>query len=175
MAAERPKLKIPLTGSDKVIEALCWFGLAFIWVWAILAYFTLPEIVPVHFNPSGQADGYGSKVSMLFLPVIPTVLAIGLTILNRYPHTFNYLEEITHANAERNYRMGTRVLRWSKLFLVIVFGSVVLLVTNSANQNLAAEGITRFVNLTIAGVLLMPLVVLLIIYFQYRKNKSLNA
>lgn len=175
MEAARPKLKIPLTPVDKAVEFLCWAGLAFIWGWAVLAYFSLPETVPVHFSPSGQPDGYGSRASMLFVPVIPTVLAIGLTFLNRFPHTFNYLEEITPANAARNYQLGTRLLRWVKLFQVIVFGAIALLITNSASEQLSATEITRFVNLTIAGVLLMPVVLLLIVFLQYRKTNSAHA
>ena len=175
MEAARPKLQIPLTPLDTALEVLCWSGLVAIWIVAFLAYASLPEIIPIHFNPSGEADGYGSRGAILFLPVIPTVLIIGFTILNRYPHTFNYLGEITPANAERNYRMGTRLMRWLKLFLVVVFGSVLFLVINSANQNLSGSEITSLVNLVIAGVLLMPLVVLLIVFLQFRKNRSSNA
>ena len=175
MATERPKLQIPLTGFDKVVEALCWGGLLALWVAAVLAYRYLPEIIPLHFNPAGKIDRYGDKVSVLFMPVIPTVLAIGLTFLNRYPHTFNYLEEITAANAERNYRMGTRLLRWTKLFMTLIFFSILFMIIKSASKSLSEGEITHFTNIIIAAVLLLPVLVLLILILQYRKNKHSHA
>ncbi len=175
MAAERPKLQIPLTTSDKVIEALCWSGLVSVWAIAIVFYAQLPEIIPTHFNAAGQIDGMGSKNTIWLLPAITTVLFIGLTVLNRYPHTFNYLEEITPANAERNYRLGTRILRYSKLFLVFLFGAIILQVTNAATQNLTINDKGWMIKGIIAVSLVWPLVVLLISFLQYRKNRTSNA
>ena len=175
MATERPKLKIPLTTSDKVIEALCWSGLAVLWVITFLFYAQLPEIIPTHFNGAGQIDGMGSKNTIWLLPAITTILFAGLTVLNRYPHTFNYLEEITPANAERNYRLGTRILRYSKLFLVFLFGAIILQVSSAATQNLTINDKGWMIKGIIVVALVWPLVVLLISFLQYRKNRTLHA
>ncbi len=170
MEGARPKLKIPLTTLDKVIEALCWSGLAATWLAAFIAFSQLPEIIPTHFNGSGQADGYGSKSTIWLLPVIPTILVAGLSFLNRFPHTFNYLEEITPANAEKNYRWGTRLLRYSKLFVVLLFGAILGQVIFAARQPLAAAENTWPVTAIIVTALVWPVAVLLIAYIQTRKN-----
>ena len=172
MAAERPKLKIPLTTSDKVIEALCWSGLLSIWVIAFLFYAQLPDIIPTHFNGAGEIDGMGSKKTIWLLPAITTILFAGFTVLNCYPHTFNYLEEITPANAERNYRMGTRILRYSKLFVVLLFGAIILQVISAAKHDLTINDKGWMIKGIIAVALIWPIIVLLISFFQYRKNKS---
>ena len=62
-------------------------------------YFELPEIIPTHYNEAGEADSYGDKLNILALPIISTLLFIGLTILNKRPHLFNYPSEITKENA----------------------------------------------------------------------------
>jgi hypothetical protein len=170
MEAVRPKLKLSLTSADKVLEACSWVGLAGLWLSALLAFSSLPEIVPTHFNLAGKIDGNGSKINVLFLPVIPTILAIGLSILNKYPHTFNYLEEITPANAERNYRTGTRILRLSKLFVILLFGAILFLVINSAGQNVASQQMNVYVKAVIIMALLMPVIILLISFLQSRKQ-----
>jgi len=42
-----------------------------------------------------------------------------LTILNRYPHIFNYPQSITEANAKAMYTSATTLLRIIKLIIVV--------------------------------------------------------
>jgi len=49
---------------------------------------------------------------------------VGLTYLNRFPHIFNYLTDITSDNARRQYTVATRMIRYLKFGLVIVFGYI---------------------------------------------------
>ncbi len=64
----RPKLNLELLTTDKLLEVVGWFSLVFLWVLTLTIYSILPEIIPVHFNLSGQPNDYGSKMSILFLP-----------------------------------------------------------------------------------------------------------
>jgi uncharacterized membrane protein len=60
-----------------VLEMAGWIGLASLWIITLFSYANLPEIIPVHFNLSGQVNDHGSKFVLFFLPVIRTLLLLG--------------------------------------------------------------------------------------------------
>jgi len=117
----RPKIKIYLNQFDKVLEIGGIALLVIIWTLSAFNYFQSPDTVPIHFNSSGQPDGYGGKVTLLLLPIIPTVIYLGLTQLNKYPHIFNYMTKITEENAKRQYTIATRMIRILKVSIVLIF------------------------------------------------------
>lgn len=122
----RPKIKIILTPIDKVMEVVGWLLLAVTCILAVYQYYTLPEIIPVHYNASGVPDRYGNKTFLFFLPALALVLFIGMTWLNKYPHIFNYPVTITNENAEVQYRFATRMLRYMKMVLAFIFCLVLI-------------------------------------------------
>jgi uncharacterized membrane protein len=122
---ERPKFKIQPTPTDKILEILGWASLLAIWVLILSSYANLPDIIPIHYNAAGQADSFGEKGNILTLPILATVLFIGLTILNKFPHVFNYPTKITADNAVGNYTNATRLIRYLKFIIVIIFGLIV--------------------------------------------------
>lgn len=121
----RPRLKIPLTKADKLQEVVGWGVLVGMWLMVILNYTNLPDTIPVHYNSSGIIDGYGHKSYIWILPLVAALLFIGLTILNRFPHIFNYLTTITQENALRQYTIATRMIRYVKIILTIIIGFIV--------------------------------------------------
>lgn len=129
--SNRPIIKIELRIFDKILEIIA--GLILLSTIVVVAYYynTLPDIIPTHFDFSGKVDNYGSKSSILTLPILSTLLYIGLTILNKYPQTFNYLGEITLDNAESQYRFATRFLRVLKLIVMITFLIIILSVVSN--------------------------------------------
>lgn len=60
------------------------------------------------------------------MPILATVIYIGLTALNKYPHIFNYMTTITEFNAQRQYALATRMLRFIKLAILIIFLLIIL-------------------------------------------------
>jgi uncharacterized membrane protein len=155
---ERPKLKIQLSPTDKVFELLSWGVLLALWVWTGTIYSSLPDSIPTHFNAAGEADGFGRKASIVGLPIIATLLYIGLTLLNRVPHIFNFPTPVTQDNALRQYTNATRMIRYLKLILVLVFAGISFQTIQQANGK--ADGL---------GVWFLPLTLVLIfiplIYF----------
>jgi uncharacterized membrane protein len=89
-----------------------------------MRYHNLPATVPTHYNLAGKVDSYGSKMSLFLLPLLSFGMYVGLTYLNRFPHIFNYLTDITSDNARRQYTVATRMIRYLKFGLVIVFGYI---------------------------------------------------
>ncbi len=165
METERPKITLIPTNADKLVELLGWIMLLAIWALTISQYSTLPDTIPTHFNGAGQADGFGSKATILSSPVIASLLFIGLTVLNRYPHSFNYPTAITQDNALRLYTLATRMLRYLKLVLVLVFGGIEFMTIKHASGKAAGLG-AWFLPLTLV------LVFLPLIYFVVKSVQA---
>lgn len=121
----RLKLKIALTPTDKLLEIIGWCVLSAMWIVVIVVYAKLPENIPIHYNAAGVIDGYGTKWSIWGLLLAGSVLFVGMTLLNRVPHLFNYLTPITEENALRQYTITTKIMRIIKLVLVVGIGALV--------------------------------------------------
>ena len=115
-----PKIELQLNQTDKILEIIGWIAVFGIRVLTVANYLELPEIIPTHYNEAGEADGFGNKSNILALPIISTLLFIGLTILNKRPHVFNYPSEITKENALFQYTNATRMIRFLKIIVMII-------------------------------------------------------
>jgi uncharacterized membrane protein len=162
---ERPKIKLELKTTDKIFEIFGWLLIIVIWGLTITNYSNLPETIPTHYNGVGQADGFGGKVTILILPFIATILFIGLTVLNKFPHVFNYPTNITQDNAFIQYTNATRLIRYLKLIIVFIFGLIVFKTIQYANGE--ADGLGIWFLPLIIGLTFIPL-----IYFL---SKSIKA
>jgi uncharacterized membrane protein len=160
MMEKRPFLKVELSTSDKMIELAGWFCLACLWIICLAAYDELPEIIPTHFNISMEVNDYGSKMTILFLPVIATLAFLGLTELNRHPHIFNFPVKITSENALYQYTNATRMLRCLKLIIAFVSGLAVLLIYQAASGK--TEWMGSWLMMVVLGVIILPLIYFII-------------
>ncbi|MEG3067433.1 MAG: DUF1648 domain-containing protein [Syntrophaceticus schinkii] len=84
----RPVLKIPRSRLEIITEVIAVLGVlaqAFILVhyWP-----TLPDVIPTHFGFSGEADGWGSKSSLVPLLAVN----IGLYLMMTVPTFSPYLQ-----------------------------------------------------------------------------------
>jgi uncharacterized membrane protein len=120
----RPRIKLRLTTADKVLEFMGWCVVLLLWYVITVHYSKLPEIVPVHYNAEGKVDKFGPKSILLMLPLIATVLYIAMTIINRFPHQFNYPVKITEENALQQYTSASRLIRYLKFIVVVIFGII---------------------------------------------------
>lgn len=121
VTSNRPILKLPLMPFDLSVEVLGLLLLIGFWIFTVNFYPLLPETITTHFGGGGEPDGFGSKVTILGLPVVSTVLYLLLTLFCRYPHKMNYSVTITAENAERQYRIMTRMIRVLKVFVLLIF------------------------------------------------------
>ncbi len=160
----RPKIRIELTTADKMVEILGWFALLSIWIFTIASYSSLPDTIPIHYNGAGKADGFGNKINILILPFIATILFVGMTIANKFPHFFNYPTKITEENALRQYTNATRMMRFLKLILVVLFSLIAFKTIQGTRGNSAGLGIW-FLPLTM-GLIFIPLTYFIIKSFR---------
>lgn len=153
----KPKIKLNLSALDHKLELTAKIFLFVMWGLTLYTFLKLPATIPVHFNASGQADNYGNKLTLLLLPILATIIYLGLTKLNKYPHIFNYVTKITEDNAQRQYAIATRMMRFLKLAILIIFSAIILF------TYLTTIGVTNglgiwFLPLTF-GLLLVPVII----------------
>lgn len=160
----RPKLKIALSKSDKIIEIIGLMTLISLWLFVIFNYSKLPNTIPTHFVSSSQPDRYGGKINLLMLPIVPSVIFIGFSILNKFPHIFNYPTDISEENALKYYTLATRMIRVMKLIIVVIFGIIALRTIQLATGQIDKIGIWLLP-------LVLGLVFIPILYFLVRMSK----
>ena len=126
----------------------------------IFNYSNLPEKIPIHFDFSGKADRFGGKVNIFVLPIIASVLYIGLTILNKFPNIFNYPTNITVDNAKIHYRNATRLIRYLKFNIAIIFNLITIQKFRTSNG--LVEGLGIWFLPLILGLIFIPIFLYLI-------------
>ncbi|MEW5674767.1 DUF1648 domain-containing protein [Flavobacterium enshiense] len=161
---ERPKIEIKCTQTDKIVEAVGYLTLVVFWVMNAVAFSDLPEIIPIHYNGAGEVDGYGSRTTIFLLPIIGTLLFTMLTVLNKYPENFNYMVAITEENAEKQYANATRMIRFLKLVLVVLFFLIDFCTIQTSKEKMAGLG-PWFLPILIVSILM------LIGYFSYQSYR----
>lgn len=72
---------------------------------SLVVILKLPAIVPVHWNASGEIDGYGSKWTLLFLSAMPLIIYFGMGLtrkidpkkakLDKRPEVYEFFRVLT--------------------------------------------------------------------------------
>lgn len=119
--SSRPRLDLPATPADRLLDGLALATLIALLVLPFAYYGGLPDRIPIHFGLDGQPDKWGGKKTLLLLPAVGLVISVLLTLVNRHPHKFNYLVEITPENAERQYRNAMLMIRVLRLLILLLF------------------------------------------------------
>ena len=117
----RPKIKIENEPIDWIVQSIGIIGIILLIGLPIFHYSSLPDIIPRHYGFNGKPDGFSGKGIIWTLPAIGLVMYAGMAILTKFPHIFNYLIEITSENAERQYKIATKLLRFLNTIIVCVF------------------------------------------------------
>ncbi len=132
---------MPLDSFDKTIEVIGFIGLLLLIGIPIIYYGKLPENIPTHFDLNGQADGFGSRGMIWILPAIGVLTYIGLFFLNKYPHVFNYPQKVTPENAERLYRIATKMTRILNTLIVCFSAYITYSIIQTALGNQEGLGV----------------------------------
>lgn len=162
---ERPKIKIPLTTTDKIIETINVIALISFWTILLLNYSKLPHSVPIHYNAAGEVNKFGNKIALFILPIVATAVFVAFTYLSKIPHTFNYVVEINIENAERQYAIATKMLRYLKLSITCVFFLIFHKTMQVTNGKINFQD-NHFLIFTL-GIIVLP-----IVYFFMRSVRS---
>ena len=151
---------------DLIVEIAAIVSVLALWILVAATYSELPDVIPVHYDATGQADAYGDKSKILELPVIATVLYAGLTILSRFPQIFNYPVRITENNASMQYRNAARMLRCVKFSIVLIFGGIVLQTIRNVGGH--TEGLGTWSLPVTLAIIFVPVIYFGVKSFLYR-------
>ncbi|HEY9842415.1 MAG TPA: DUF1648 domain-containing protein [Candidatus Obscuribacterales bacterium] len=110
----RPVLNLPRSGLEKICEVVALAGLVVCLGLFVRYWPQLPETIPTHFNIAGKADDFGSKSVFVIFPVMASLMYLLILVLSRFPHTYNYVWQITEANAPVQYRLARTLMAWAK-------------------------------------------------------------
>ena len=160
---KRPKIKIRFTLFDLFIEIAGLVAVLAMWILLIATYSGLPDVIPTHYNGSGQVDNFGGKSSIFMLPVIATAVYAGMTVLCRFPHVFNYPVKITGNNAFLQYGNMARMVRCLKLVLVLIFGYLIFHTALNTGR-----GIGIWFTPVLLAVIFIPVIYFMAKSFMYR-------
>ena len=133
---------------------ICVLLVLFTWCFTGFMFLKLPAIIPIHFDGDGKVNNYGTKDTLLIIPVINTVLFLLLTKLAMYPHIFNYMVRITEENAFRQYTIATKMLRFLKLAILLICAMIMMFIYLSILGIIRGPG--PFFIPFIFGILLIP-------------------
>ena len=163
--SDRPNIRIPVTTTGRVLEALGW--LLCLFAFGLVGYFIedLPAEIPNHYGFSGSPDNYGPKSGLWTLPIIGTAVYVLCIFLSRRPHILNYGVTITPENARRQYRNATGSIRSLSVFLAGVFAFLTLQTIRVALGN--AEGLGWY------GVAVILLGIFGLVLYSFRKSNQL--
>jgi len=120
----QPKLIVPVTGLEKTLSAVTLIAMIWFIVYVCVQWTDMPDRIPIHFNGKGQVDGWGSKWTLIILPIVSLLLYSGLTVLSKFPHVYNYPLPITEQNAAAQYLLARKLLGWINLEVVALFGYI---------------------------------------------------
>jgi len=152
--SERPRIKIEPSDADKLIDIVCITILAAAFVYISLNYSALPDRIPTHFDGSGKPDGWGTKESVWLLPALGSLLYLGLRLLYRIPHNFNYLVKITAENAEKQYSLAVKMIRYLNLGIALIFGIITISMIQVALNR--ADGLSPLYMIFIVALIFVP-------------------
>lgn len=160
MMTKRPRHKIILDKKDKIGEILTLLILLIHWILVITYYPQLENEIPIHFNALGEVDRVGAKSSFIFLPILASLLYLGLSWLGRFPHLFNFPREVTEANALVQYTNASKMLRYVKLIMQLIFGSISYTTISIALGH--SDGMNVWFLPTAMGVLFVPIIIFIV-------------
>ena len=126
---KRPVIKLRLSKFDKGVEAFGLLVLLAEWTYVLVAYSKFADSIPTHFSINGKPNAFGPKSDLYQLLTVCTALYLLLTVANLFPQYFNYLKTITAENAKRQYTIATRILRYLKVLIVLIFAALVFITT----------------------------------------------
>ncbi len=142
-------IKVHRTLEGTVFEIV--FAIVAIVVWGIIIWLVhrAPDIVPTHFDASGNPNAYGSPVGITIPCIILTIAAISLIVLAYFPRHINMPVNITNIC---QVEMTIRSTRVAAITLLVLCLAIVYTLLGMDSPN-------PIPILTVVGILLLEIIV----------------
>lgn len=116
-----PRIDIELRPIDYLVNLIAVASVLALIVVPAWFFGDLPAEIPSHFNAAGEPDAFSSRGSIWVLPVVGVITTVGMLVLSRYPHLYNYPVEITEKNARTQYTLASRMIRIVGTTVAVLF------------------------------------------------------
>lgn len=116
--------KTPFTGMQKFLEIATIAILVVTIGHLAIAWGSIPDLIPSHYNSVGVVDAYSAKGMILIMPIVGIGLYILITVLSFFPAVWNTPVKITEKNSMFVYQNVRSLLSFTKLGLVITFAHI---------------------------------------------------
>lgn len=160
-------MKIKLDTADKISEVVSVSVVLSSVCLVVYSLPKLPDIVPIHFNFSGEPDNYGSKYLLLLGPFIAFPIYALMTYISLHPEFYEYRMNMNKP-LEEQHKMTSKMTRSIKLVLMPMFFAITFFMLKSANEK--SIGATEMICLS----LFIPLLFGVIIYWVVKWGKKFS-
>jgi len=144
----------PVTQGLRLASVL---GIVVMTAYILWRYPSLTDVVPTHFDFTGQPDDFGSRSSLLWLAGGALGMGALTAWLSTQPNVLNYPGDITEANAQRLYREGERMMVWVLAGLAVVYLGICLQTFADAGSAVIVVGLVCLMGSTMAGLVRMSI------------------
>ena len=141
-----------------IIGALALLGST---LFVIIMWSQIPDQIPTHYNFAGEADGYGGKGSLIFMMVLAWFMFILITILMRFPNTWNMPVKVTAENKSRLYSITKAMLEVIKMLASLLFAVMLI---NAA----IATPMPRFILIALIAAMLLSIIMGIFMMYKNR-------
>jgi len=128
----RPIVDLPNTNVERNFDLVSFACVVIMVMGSIAMMAYLPDRIPIHWNLKGQADGFGSKTTMLLLPMFSVLFFCMFSWVYKIPHKYNYAQKLTPENYEEQYLGSRKLLRIIHAFSQITFVCILGFILNGA-------------------------------------------
>ena len=115
---------------ETIVSLLCLVGVV---VYLILAWNTIPDKIPGHYNAAGEVNRWGNKSKLIMLPIISWVTYGLITLIEYFPQIWNTGVRVTADNRAEVYRLLKSMIAVVKMFVLLMFASLTVLSSLSLN------------------------------------------
>ena len=130
-------------------------------LFVIIMWSQIPDQIPTHYNFAGEADGYGGKGSLIFMMVLAWFVFILITVLMRFPNTWNMPVKVTAENKARLYSITKAMLEVIKMLASLLFAVMLI---NAA----IATPMPRFILIALIAAMLLSIIMGIFLMFKNR-------
>ena len=130
-------------------------------VFLLVSWSHIPDQIPTHYNFAGVADGYGGKGSLIFMMVLAWFMFILITVLMRFPNTWNMPVKVTAENKARLYSITRAMLEVIKMLASLLFAVMLI---NAA----IATPMPRFILIALIAAMLLSIIMGIFMMYKNR-------
>lgn len=130
-------------------------------LFVIIMWSQIPDQIPTHYNFAGVADGYGGKGSLIFMMVLAWFMFVLITVLMRFPNTWNMPVKVTADNKARLYSITRAMLEVVKMLTSLLFAVMLI---NAA----IATPMPRFILIALIAAMLLSIIMGIFMMYKNR-------